>query len=139
LYARFCAYTNLKERIMLSNARLQSIIWTARIDAAGAFYRDVLGLRLRGKSDGALVFDVGGGDLRVSPVPSTVPSAHTVLGFAVHDLDAEMGLLRARGVSFERFQGLAHDENGVVLSPDGARVAWFRDPDGNILSVVQFR
>lgn len=123
---------------MLSDAKLQSIIWTARIDAAGPFYRDVLGLPLRGKSDGAWVFDVGGGDLRVSPVPSTEPSAHTVLGFAVRDLDAEMALLRGRGVSFERFAGHRHDENGVAISPDGARVAWFRDPDGNILSVVQF-
>lgn len=123
---------------MLSDAKLQSIIWTSRLDAAGDFYRDVLGLRFRGKSDGALVFDVGGGDLRVCPVPSTQPSAHTVLGFAVPNLDAEISLLRARGVSFERFDGLPHDENGVIFSPDGARVAWFRDPDGNILSVVQF-
>jgi catechol 2,3-dioxygenase-like lactoylglutathione lyase family enzyme len=123
---------------MLSDAKLQSIIWTSRIDAAGPFYRDVLGLRFRGKSDGAWVFDVGGGDLRVSPVPSTVPSAHTVLGFSVRNLGAAMAFLGARGVSFERFDGFRHDENGVVVSPDGARVAWFRDPDGNILSVVQF-
>lgn len=123
---------------MLSDAKLQSIIWTSRIDAAGTFYRDVLGLRLRGKSDGAWVFDVGGGDLRVSPIPSTEPGSHTVLGFAVQNLDADMKQLRARGLSFERFEGFPHEENGVVVSPDGARVAWFRDPDGNILSVVQF-
>ena len=123
---------------MFATAKLQAIILTSRIGEAETFYRDVLGLPIRGRSDGALVFDVGGGDLRVSPVPSTAPSAHTVLGFAVQDLDAVMAQLGARGVSFERFAGIPHDERGAVESPDGARVAWFRDPDANILSVVQF-
>lgn len=123
---------------MLADSNLQSIIWTSRITEAETFYRDVLGLPLRAKSDGALVFNVGGSDLRVSPVPSTVPSAHTVLGFSVNDVDAAIALLCARGIVFERFNGLSHDKNGAVTSPDGARVAWFRDPDGNLLSVVQF-
>ena len=124
---------------MLADAKLQTIILTSHIGAADAFYRDVLGLRCKGTSDGASVFDVGGGDLRVCPVPSTEPTPHTVLGFAVANLDEEMTLLRSRGVSFARFDGFAHDESGAVVTPDGARVAWFRDPDGNILSVVQFR
>jgi catechol 2,3-dioxygenase-like lactoylglutathione lyase family enzyme len=127
-----------KERIMLSSSRLQSIIWTSRLEAARAFYQDVLGLTLRCVSDGALVFDVNGSDLRVSPVPLTRPSEHTVMGFAVTDLDAELDSLRERDVVIERFEGLNHDVNGVLTTPDGARVAWFRDPDGNILSVVQF-
>lgn len=122
---------------MLSNSKLQSIIWTSCIAEAETFYRGVLGLILRTKSDGALVFSVGGADLRVSPVPSTAPSAHTVLGFSVDDVDSVTAFLSARGVVFERFDGFPHDENGVVMTPDGARVAWFRDPDGNLLSVVQ--
>jgi catechol 2,3-dioxygenase-like lactoylglutathione lyase family enzyme len=123
---------------MLSTARLQSIIWTSRVSAAEIFYRDLLGLHFRGRSDGALVFDVDSSDLRVSPVTSTKPSTHTVLGFSVMDLDAEMALLGARGISFERFDGFPHDEHGVLTTPDSARVAWFRDPDGNLLSIVQF-
>ena len=123
---------------MLSKAKLQSIIWTSRIAEAEAFYRDVLGLFLRTRSDGASIFDVGGGDLRVSPVPSTVPSEHTVLGFSVPNVDSAILFLRARGVVFERFDKFSPDENGAVLTPDGARVAWFRDPDGNLLSVVQY-
>lgn len=123
---------------MLADSKLQSIIWTSRIAEAETFYRDVLGLPLRTKSDAALVFDVGGSDLRVSPVPSTAPSAHTVLGFSVHDVDGAISLLSARGIAFELFQGLPHDENGIVKTPDGAKVAWFRDPDGNLLSIVQF-
>ena len=123
---------------MLTHSQLQSIIWTSKIAEAEKFYRDVLGLTLRGRSDGALVFDVGGSVLRVSPIPSTAPGEHTVMGFGVQDVDAVIGELAARGVVFERFAGFPHAANGTVLSPDGARVAWFRDPDGNILSVVQF-
>lgn len=123
---------------MLSNSKLQSIIWTSRIDEAEMFYRDVLGLSLRTKSDGALVFDVGGSDLRVSPVPSTAPSEHTVMGFAVDDVDGTIASLSTRGVTIERFDGFQHEDNGALMTPDGARVAWFRDPDGNILSIVQF-
>jgi catechol 2,3-dioxygenase-like lactoylglutathione lyase family enzyme len=123
---------------MLTNSKIQSIIPTAKIEEAERFYRDVLGLSLRTRSDGALVFKVSGGDLRVAPVPSTAPSEHTVLGFAVGDVDSTVAGLGARGVVFERFGGFAHEANGVVTSPDGARVAWFRDPDGNILSIVQF-
>ena len=123
---------------MLTHSKLQSIIWTSRIAEAETFYRDVLGLTLRKKSDGALVFDVGGSDLRVAPIPSTTRGEHTVMGFAVNDVDATIASLRARGVVFERFAGFPHAENGTVISPDGAKVAWFRDPDGNILSVVQF-
>jgi len=127
-----------KERTVLTNSKLQSIIWTSRIAEAEPFYRDVLGLTLRTKSDGALVFDVGGSDLRVAPIPATTRGEHTVMGFAVRDVDGVIASLSARGVVFERFAGFPHAENGTVISPDGAKVAWFRDPDGNILSVVQF-
>lgn len=123
---------------MLTHSKLQSIIWTSRIAEAEIFYRDVLGLTLRTRSDGALVFDVGGSDLRVSPIPETTPSDHTVMGFAVADVDATVASLQSRGVIFERFAGFPHSDNGTVITPDGNRVAWFRDPDGTILSVVQF-
>ena len=122
---------------MLTNSKLQTIIWTSRIPDAEAFYQGVLELTLRTRSDGALVFDVGGGTLRVAPVPSTQPSEHTVMGFAVDDVDEAIAHLSTRGVKFERFEGFPHEENGALMTPDGARVAWFRDPDGNILSIVQ--
>lgn len=124
---------------MLSNSKLQSIVWTSNLSKAEVFYRDVLGLELKDKSDGALVFNVGGSVLRVSPVPLTTPSEHTVLGFAVPEADTAIGLLAANGVQFERFEGFPHESNGALNTPDGSRVAWFRDPDGNLLSVVQFQ
>ncbi|MGA8278255.1 MAG: VOC family protein [Rhodanobacteraceae bacterium] len=123
---------------MFSRSKLQSIVCTSRISEAEAFYRDVLGLDLKARSDGALVFDVGGTDLRVSPVPSTAPTEHTVLGFAVPDVYKAVDSLCDKGVALEKFAGLPHDTKGVLVTPDGSRVAWFRDPDGNLLSVVQF-
>ena len=123
---------------MLASSRLQTIIWTSRLAEAEKFYSGVLGLPLKGKSHGALIYDVGGGDLRVSPVPTTQPTAHTVLGFAVTNLSAIMQWLTERGVSFESIAGLPQDSAGVLTSPDRAQVVWFRDPDGNLLSVVQY-
>jgi catechol 2,3-dioxygenase-like lactoylglutathione lyase family enzyme len=123
---------------MLAASKLQTIVWSSRIPEAEKFYSDVLGLPLKGRSHGALVYDVGGADLRVSPVPSTQPSAHTVLGFAVPDLSVITEALSARGVAWERFPGFPQDAGGVLVTPDGARVVWFRDPDGNLLSIVQY-
>jgi catechol 2,3-dioxygenase-like lactoylglutathione lyase family enzyme len=123
---------------MLASSSLQTIVWTSRIAEAEEFYLGVLGLPLKGKSHGALVFDVGGCDLRVSPVPSTQPSAHTVLGFAVSDVRATVASLTGRGIGFETIAGLHQDSAGILITPDGAQVAWFRDPDGNLLSVVQY-
>jgi catechol 2,3-dioxygenase-like lactoylglutathione lyase family enzyme len=123
---------------MLAASKLQTIVLSSRLAEAEKFYGDVLGLRLKGKSHGALVYDVGGADLRVSPVPSTQPSSHTVLGFAVSDLSAVTTVLSTRGVKWERFPNFPHDAAGVLITPDGAKVAWFRDPDGNLLSIVQY-
>jgi catechol 2,3-dioxygenase-like lactoylglutathione lyase family enzyme len=123
---------------MLASAHLQTIVWTSRLPEAEHFYGELLGLPLLGRSHGALVFDVGGSHLRVSPVPSTQPSLHTVVGFAVQDVGAVVARLVAQGLVMERFPGFAHDDSGVVVTPDGARVAWFRDPDGNLLSIVQY-
>jgi len=105
---------------------------------AEQFYGKVLGLSVKGKSHGAVVYDVGGAELRVSLVPSTHPSVHTVVGFAVSDLNAIIAVLTTRGVIWERFPGFAHDASGVVVTPEGAKVVWFRDPDGNLLSIVQY-
>jgi catechol 2,3-dioxygenase-like lactoylglutathione lyase family enzyme len=123
---------------MFASAKLQAIICTSKIQQAEQFYGGLLGLPLQARSLGALVYDVGGTALRVSPVPSTRPSEHTVLGFAVPDIASAITVLRERGLTFERFPGFSHDQSGVVCAPDGSRVAWFRDPDGNLLSVVQY-
>ncbi|HEX4946938.1 MAG TPA: VOC family protein [Blastocatellia bacterium] len=123
---------------MLAQAKLQTIVWTSDIDQAEHFYTHILGLPLIKRSHGALVYCVNGSDLRVSPVPHTSPSAHTVLGFAVADIRTVIRHLNAQAVELERFPNFPQDENGILHLPGGDQVAWFRDPDGNLLSVVEY-
>jgi len=123
---------------MLESSTLQTIVLTCRLPEAEQFYGSVLGLPLKARSHGALVYDVGGADPRVSPVASMKPLEHTVVGFAVSDIRAAIANLDARGVTWERFPGFPHDQDGLVATSEGARVIWFKDPDGNILSIVQY-
>ena len=110
---------------MLGSARLQTLVWTAEKTRAQAFYSDVLGLPLTAESHGALVYAVGGGELRVSPVPATTPSEHTGFGFAVEDIEAELETLVARGVVPERFPGFPHDARGGWGGPNGEHIFFF--------------
>jgi catechol 2,3-dioxygenase-like lactoylglutathione lyase family enzyme len=107
---------------------------------AKAFYRDALGLHLAGEElPFALVFDAHGTMLRVTVVKELVPAKYTVLGWRVSDIVATVEELRAAGVRFEHYVGMKNqDEQGIWTSPSGARVAWFKDPDGNTLSITQF-
>jgi catechol 2,3-dioxygenase-like lactoylglutathione lyase family enzyme len=107
------------------------------LDRARAFYEGVLGLAVTEHSRFAVAFDVDGTMLRVTAVEHRVAAPYTVLGWAVPDIAAAIDDLTARGVAFERFEGMEQDERGVWRSPSGARVAWFHDPDGNVLSLTQ--
>ncbi len=83
------------------------------------------------------MFDVRGTQLRVTPVAELTPAPYTVLGWAVDDMDATLRALASAGVRFERFPGMDQDRSGVWRAPGGAKVAWFCDPDRNVLSVTQ--
>jgi catechol 2,3-dioxygenase-like lactoylglutathione lyase family enzyme len=122
----------------LADAKLQTLVWSSDIVRSEAFYSGVLQLPLNGRSHGALVYGVGGGTLRVSPVPKTAPTEHTVFGFEVVDILARVEELTATGVMFERFPCFAHDGSGIWIAPDQTKVAWFRDPDGNLISLVSY-
>ncbi|MGE3304145.1 MAG: VOC family protein [Hyphomonadaceae bacterium] len=122
---------------MLAAARLQAMTATAAPDAARAFYRDILGLPLLSEDMFALIFEVGGAPLRVAKTPGVAPSPYAVLGFTVDAIEPVARGLAAKGVTFERYAFLQHDAHGIWTAPDGARVAWFRDPDGNLLSLAQ--
>jgi catechol 2,3-dioxygenase-like lactoylglutathione lyase family enzyme len=108
------------------------------VDRAKAFYRDTLGLRLVSEEPPfALVFEANGIMLRLG-MGKEVPPAHgTVLGWQVPDIDTAVKDLKAAGVQFERYEFLKPDEAGIWTSPTGARVAWFKDPDGNTLSLSE--
>jgi catechol 2,3-dioxygenase-like lactoylglutathione lyase family enzyme len=122
----------------LSDQNIISFIATSDPDRAKKFYRDTLGLRLVSEQmPFALVFDAHGTMLRVTIVKKFSPAGHTVLGWQVPDIvDAAKGLSEA-GVRFERYQGMEQDELGIWSSPGGGKVAWFKDPDGNTLSISQ--
>jgi len=104
---------------------------------ARRFYADVLGLRLVSDDPYALVFDAAGTVLRVQKVDELEPRPFTVLGWRVANIEATVDALVARGVRFERYHGMDQDARGVWRTPGGARVAWFKDPDGNTLSLTQ--
>ncbi len=121
---------------MLSSARLTAFAATARPDAARTFYVDVLGLSLVADTPFALVVDAHGTTLRIQKVPAVSPLPYTLLGWVVDDLEGTIDGLGAQGVVFRAFEGLEHDVRGIWTSPDGTRVAWFQDPDGNVLSLT---
>jgi len=115
-----------------------AFVGTANAGKARRFYRDVLGLKLVSEDGFALEFDANGTTLRVAKVPKVQRAGYTVLGWSVEDAAATARRLAAAGVALERFPGMPQDEDGIWTSPRGARVAWFKDPDGNILSIAQF-
>lgn len=123
---------------MLAHATITAFIATAQPARAAAFYRDTLGLREVSEDDFALVFDANGIELRVQKVERLTPQPFTAIGWQVGDIAAVVGALGAKGVRFERYPGLAQDAQGIWAAPSGARVAWFHDPDGNLLSVSQY-
>jgi len=127
---------------MPKNAKIMTFIATRDADRARAFYRDTLGVKLGLKlveeSPFAIVFDSGGIMLRVTNVPELNPAPYTVLGWEVPDVGSAVKELVAAGVAFSRYPGMTQDEDGVWTSPSGARIAWFKDPDGNTLSLTQF-
>lgn len=112
-----------------------SIVNVAR---AREFYRDTLGLRLiEEEPPFALVFDANGIMLRLGMAKELLPAHGTVLGWQVPEIRAVVKSLSQAGVRFERYEGMIQDELGVWTSPAGAKVAWFKDPDGNILSISE--
>ena len=122
---------------MLGSSKLVAFVGTGDAARARAFYSGVLGLPLVSEDRFALVFDDGGTPLRVAIVPAVAAAPYTVLGWQVPDIRAAIGSLTPRGVRFERYDFMQHDDLGVWTAPSGARVAWFKDPDGNLLSLTQ--
>ncbi len=108
------------------------------VERAKEFYRDRLGLRLIGEEPPyALVFDANGIMLRLGMGKERTPAAGTVLGWQVPDASAAVRELAEAGIRFERYEFLKQDEQGIWSSPTGAKVAWFKDPDGNVLSISE--
>jgi predicted enzyme related to lactoylglutathione lyase len=115
-----------------------AFVATTQPDVAERFYRDVIGLTMKSRDQYALVFDAAGTMLRVVIVEQFQPQPFTVLGWQVANIQACVADLTRAGVIFTRYAGLNQDDLGIWSTPDGAKVAWFADPDGNTLSLTQF-
>lgn len=102
------------------------------------FYRDVLGLSLIEDTPFAIVFDAFGTQLRIQKAQQLVQAPYTAFGLQVDDIATEARRLQQLGVTFVRYPHFEQDEQGVWTAPGGAKVAWFRDPDDNLLSLSQF-
>jgi catechol 2,3-dioxygenase-like lactoylglutathione lyase family enzyme len=122
---------------MSTPGKLVAFIATRNIDRAERFYVDVLGMTLVGKNPHAVVLDNDGAELRVTLVGEKARAQYTVLGWEVTDLSAEVATLRGRRVTFKRYPGMTQDADDAWTAPDGTRVCWFEDPDGNVLSLHQ--
>ncbi|MEL7481810.1 MAG: VOC family protein [Pseudomonadota bacterium] len=120
-----------------SDQPLYTFVPVADGDRAKSFYGETLGLDLLEDTPFAVVFRVPGGTLRLAKTPNFAPQPFSLVCWVVDDLNAEMAALRAKGIEFERFSGLPQDEDGVWTVPDGTKICWFKDPDGNLLSFSQ--
>jgi catechol 2,3-dioxygenase-like lactoylglutathione lyase family enzyme len=123
---------------MLGSEKVIAFVPTRQPARAKAFYGAILGLRLVSEDGFAIVFDAAGVMLRVTKVNQVLAVPYTVLGWEVADIGATAQSLVGAGIVPERFDGLQQDDLGIWRSPSGARVLWFKDPDGNILSLTQF-
>jgi len=124
---------------MLNKSKIVAFIATKQPDRAKDFYEKTLGLRLVYDDAFAIVFDANGIMLRVQKVQELTPPNHTVLGWDVGDIHTEIKELMGQGVRCERYEWLEQDESGVWTAPSGAKITWFKDPDGNTLSLTQFQ
>lgn len=123
---------------MLAEAKATSGFAVPDTEEAKRFYGETLGLDLAvlSEENGVMALKLNGGDVFVYRKPDFTPATYTILNFEVDDIDAAVDDLTSRGVSFERYDGFDQDEKGIMHGP-GPHIAWFKDPAGNILSVLQ--
>ena len=122
---------------MLADKKLKAFVPTTMPDKAKAFYQDLLGLELLAEDEYALEFNANGVLLRVITVPVLKPQEFTVLGWNVSDISSLIRSMNNKGVHCEKYHFLIQDDLGIWTSPGGSRVAWFKDPDGNVLSLTE--
>ena len=125
----------MSEASILGSAKVGAFVCTRDRATAKAFYGSTLGLTLNYEDDYAVVFDAAGTTLRIAPVKELTPQPFTVLGWKVADVPATVKALKAKGVVFERYAFLEQDELGIWRPGGDVQIAWFKDPDGNLLSL----
>jgi catechol 2,3-dioxygenase-like lactoylglutathione lyase family enzyme len=121
---------------VLDDAAFVGFIPVRDLDSAQEFYCGVLGLKAVERNPVALLVDTAAGSLRLTSVPEFRPQPFTIAGWLVPDMSSTVAALATAGVTMQRYEGMGQDEQGVWTAPSGDRVAWFTDPDGNVLSVT---
>jgi len=123
---------------MLGNQSLVAFVPVTDAGRARPFYEQTLGLKVTHEDSYGVMFDANGVKLRMSVVGSELkPAPYTILGWLVPDIRAMIPAMESKGVKFERYDFFEQDELGVWTAPEGAKIAWFKDPDGNTLSLTQ--
>jgi catechol 2,3-dioxygenase-like lactoylglutathione lyase family enzyme len=123
---------------MLSATRLMAFLSSSDLARTRHFYHDVLGLKVLESNPMVVVLEAGGTQLRVSKVETPVVAPYTVLGWSVVGIADRVAELTAKGIAFQRYPGLTQDTSAIATFPNGDRVAWFKDPEGHILSLTEF-
>ena len=123
---------------MLESSEVVAFAAATDLQRSRVFYEQVLGLPVAEHNDFACVLDANGTMLRITAVSEVCQAGYTILGWKVINIVATVRELTARGAVFLRYNGMEQDENGIWTTPGGDKVAWFADPDGNVLSLTQF-
>jgi catechol 2,3-dioxygenase-like lactoylglutathione lyase family enzyme len=122
---------------MLANKRIISFLVTKDYDKARSFFEGQLGFQFVSLDQYALVMRAGENMIRIVKIPTFTPAQNTVLGWEVQEIEKAVGWLQERGVTCEKYPFVQDRERGIWTAPTGDKVAWFKDPDGNVLSVSQ--
>ena len=122
---------------MLTDKKLKAFVPTVKPNDAKLFYKDILGLKLLSEDQFALEFDANGTTLLVIIVQELKPHPFTILGWNVDDIVSVIKQLNNKNIYCERYEFLEQDNLGIWLTPNGSKVAWFKDPDGNVLSLTE--
>jgi catechol 2,3-dioxygenase-like lactoylglutathione lyase family enzyme len=122
---------------MLDSAKLVGFVGTTDYDQARAFYEGRLGCEVLSADQFAMAVRLGGHQIRIVKIPNFSPVRNTVLGWEVSDIEGVVQWLQGRGVDLEKYPFIQDRELGIWTTPNGDKVAWFKDPDGNVLSVSQ--
>jgi catechol 2,3-dioxygenase-like lactoylglutathione lyase family enzyme len=121
-----------------SHFKAINFVYTRDPKASAAFYRDVIGLSFVGEDPFAIVMEQNGAGLRIVEIPNHVAGDHPVLGWQVEDIKASIASLVGHGVKMKIYDGFGQDDNGIWSAPDGrAKIVWFEDLDGNLLSLTE--
>ena len=120
----------------LTNSKAYSGIAVQDLQEAQRFYGETLGLKTSEEYGLMWLHLAGGRDTLVYEQPDAVPASFTILNFQVDDIDTAVTGLASQGVRFERYEGFAQDDKGIFRE-EGPYIAWFKDPSGNVLSVLQ--